>query len=218
MAAMKKPKAITKKRKQEILAVLRETYQGIGTALNFQTPFQLLVATALAAQTTDIQVNKVTRYLFADYPDVQSMEGITAEALIPYIKSLGLYRNKAKNIAALVKMLITEFHGVVPDNREDLMKLPGIGRKTANVVLANAFNIPAMAVDTHVFRVANRLGLVVSDNVLGVEEQLCDLIPKQSWSDAHHWLIWHGRRCCKAQKPQCQACPVGALCPSMFEA
>lgn len=206
---------ITNKRKKEILEILSQHYHGIGTALEYDTPFQLLVATALAAQTTDIQVNKVTRRLFADYPDVQSMAGITAETLIPYIQSLGLYKNKAKNIAAAVQRLLTEYDGVVPADRTALMTLPGIGRKTANVVLANAFNIPAMAVDTHVFRVANRLGLAVSNTVEGVEQQLCQLIPQKDWADAHHWLIWHGRRCCKAQNPDCGHCPVGPLCPSV---
>ena len=208
---------ITKTKKKEILVILEETYQGIGSALVYNSPFQLLIATALAAQTTDLQVNKVTSKLFADYPDVQSMAGITSDELIPYIQSLGLYRNKAKNIAATVERLLVEYAGQVPQTREALMTLPGVGRKTANVVLANAFDIPAMAVDTHVFRVSNRLGLVISDTVKGVEEQLCALIPQKRWSEAHHWLIWHGRRCCKAQKPECSHCPVAALCPSFFK-
>jgi endonuclease-3 len=206
---------ITNNQKREILKILAQHYHGIGTALEFNSPFQLLVATALAAQTTDVQVNKVTRRLFADYPDAESMRGITAEILIPYIQSLGLYKNKAKNIAAAVQRLLIEYGGEVPADREALMTLPGIGRKTANVVLANAFNIPAMAVDTHVFRVANRLGLAASETVEGVEKQLCELIPPEDWADAHHWLIWHGRRCCKAQKPDCGRCPVGPLCPSI---
>lgn len=206
---------ITNNQKREILKILAQHYHGIGTALEFDSPFQLLIATALAAQTTDVQVNKVTRRLFADYPDAESMRGITAEILIPYIQSLGLYKNKARNIAAAVQRLLIEYGGEVPADREALMTLPGIGRKTANVVLANAFHIPAMAVDTHVFRVANRLGLAVSETVEGVEKQLCELIPPEDWADAHHWLIWHGRRCCKAQKPDCGRCPVGPLCPSI---
>lgn len=206
---------ITNNQKREILKILAQHYHGIGTALEFDSPFQLLVATALAAQTTDVQVNKVTRRLFADYPDAESMRGITAEILIPYIQSLGLYKNKARNIAAAVQRLLIEYGGEVPADREALMTLPGIGRKTANVVLANAFHIPAMAVDTHVFRVANRLGLAASETVEGVEKQLCELIPPEDWADAHHWLIWHGRRCCKAQKPDCGRCPVGPLCPSI---
>lgn len=206
---------ITNNQKREILKILAQHYHGIGTALEFDSPFQLLVATTLAAQTTDVQVNKVTRRLFADYPDAESMRGITAEILIPYIQSLGLYKNKARNIAAAVQRLLIEYGGEVPADREALMTLPGIGRKTANVVLANAFHIPAMAVDTHVFRVANRLGLAASETVEGVEKQLCELISPEDWADAHHWLIWHGRRCCKAQKPDCGRCPVGPLCPSI---
>jgi endonuclease-3 len=204
---------ITQKRKKEILAILSRQYHNTGSALEFHSPFQLLVATALAAQTTDVQVNKVTRVLFARYPDAQSMAGITAEILAPYIRSLGLYRNKAKNIAALAEMLLLDFDGRVPNSREALVKLPGIGRKTANVVLSNAFQIPALAVDTHVFRVSHRMGLARGKTPEAVEQELCRLIPEKDWSAAHHWLIWHGRRCCKAQNPDCGRCPVGPLCP-----
>ncbi|MDR1193333.1 MAG: endonuclease III [Peptococcaceae bacterium] len=202
-----------RQRQREILRLLASRYQGIGSALEFQSPYQLLVATALAAQTTDAQVNKVTRRLFADYPNAASMAGVTPETLIPYIQSLGLYRNKAKNIAALAELLLFRFDGQVPKTREELTQLPGIGRKTANVVLANAFNIPALAVDTHVFRVANRLRLAAGKTPDEVEAQLCRLIPRRDWSDAHHWLIWHGRRCCKARQPDCPLCPAAALCP-----
>jgi len=204
---------IAKKRKQEILAVLADVYRDSSSALEFGSPFQLLVATALAAQTTDVQVNKATVGLFKDYPDPQSMAGISPETLIPYIRSLGLYRTKAKNIAALAEMLIRDFSGEVPKTREELMRLPGIGRKTANVVLAFAFQIPALAVDTHIFRVANRMGLASGKTPDAVEEQLCALIPEKDWAEAHHWLIWHGRRCCKAQRPDCGICPVGQICP-----
>lgn len=204
---------ITKKKKAEILAILAEEYKGTRSALVFDSPFQLLVATALAAQTTDLQVNKATQALFDQYPDPGSMAGVTAETLAPYIQSLGLYRTKAKNIAAMAEMLLTSYAGEVPKTREELMKLPGVGRKTANVVLSNAFHIPAIAVDTHVFRVANRMGLASGKTPDEVEKQLCGLIPEKDWSDAHHWLIWHGRRCCKAQRPACDGCPVGALCP-----
>jgi endonuclease-3 len=206
----------TQKHKKEMLAVLSRQYKDTGSALEFNSPFQLLVATALAAQTTDLQVNKVTRVLFARYPDAQSMAGITPEDLVPYIRSLGLYRNKAKNIAGLVEMLLLEFDGQVPNTREELVKLPGIGRKTANVVLSNAFQIPALAVDTHVFRVANRMGLARGKTPEAVEKELCQLIPEKDWSAAHHWLIWHGRRCCKAQRPACEACPAGEFCPRIM--
>jgi endonuclease-3 len=208
--------AIPKKRKLEILAILAEVYKGSVSALAYQTPFQLLVATLLAAQTTDIQVNKATGPLFERYPDPQSMAGVTAETLVPYIQSLGFYRVKAKHVAGLVEMLLGDFDGRVPEDREGLMKLPGVGRKTANVVLANAFHVPAMAVDTHVFRVSNRMGLAAGDTPDKVEEQLCRLVPRKDWSDAHHWLIWHGRRCCKAQRPVCGECPVRQICPKIM--
>ena len=211
---MEKVRKITKKDKLEILRILEEHYQGTGSALKYRTPFQLLVSTALAAQTTDVQVNKVTEKLYADYPDAKSMAALTPEELIPYIQTLGLYRNKAKNVVALSQKLMTDFGGEVPKTREELTTLPGVGRKTANVVLSNAFGIPAMAVDTHVFRVSNRMGLAQATTPEGVEEQITKLIPKEKWGDAHHWLIWHGRRCCKAQNPDCGQCPVMHLCPS----
>jgi len=207
---------ITKKQKAEILSILAEIYKDEGTALVFHSPFQLLVATVLSAQTTDAQVNKATPALFAQYPDPASMAGVTEDELVPYIRSLGFYRMKAKHLAALAKMLVTDFAGETPKTRAELMRLPGVGRKTANVVLSNAFHIPALAVDTHVYRVANRMGLVSGKTPDEVEEQLCRLIPEKDWSDAHHWLIWHGRRCCKAQKPDCPACPVGRMCPRIM--
>ena len=206
----------TIKQKKEILAILADIYQDTGTALEYGSPFQLLAATALAAQTTDIQVNKATRALFARYPDPQSMAGVAPEVLEPYIQSLGFFRTKAKNLAAMAEMLLMDFGGEVPRTREELVKLPGVGRKTANVVLAVAFHIPAIAVDTHVFRVANRMGLAEGKTPDEVEGQLCRLIPKKDWADAHHWLIWHGRRCCKAQRPDCGACPVGQICPRIM--
>ena len=195
------------------LSLLAKTYSGIGPALEYHSPYQLLVATALAAQTTDVQVNKATGPLFAKYPDAESMTGVDPETLIPYIQGVGLYRTKAKHIAAMADMLVSDFGGEVPQTREDLMKLPGVGRKTANVVLAFAFGVPAIAVDTHVFRVANRMGLASGKTPEAVEEQLCALIPKEDWANAHHWLIWHGRRCCRAQRPDCEECPVGQICP-----
>ena len=208
--------AISEKQKLEILAVLADVYKGSVSALDYQSPFQLLIATLLSAQTTDLQVNKATGPLFERYPDPQSMAGITPETLIPYIQSIGFFNIKAKHVAELVEKLLAEYDGKVPETREELMKLPGVGRKTANVVLSNAFHIPAMAVDTHVFRVSNRMGLVSADTPDEVEEQLCRLIPKKDWSDGHHWLIWHGRRCCKAQRPACEECPVGHICPRII--
>jgi len=204
---------LTDNYQKEILKTLSEVYINTGSALEFRSPFQLLVATALAAQSTDKQVNKVTGALFARYPDAISMARASAEDLIPYIQSIGLYRNKAKNLAAMARKLAEDFAGEVPRTRDELMTLPGVGRKTANVVLSNAFSIPAMAVDTHVFRVTRRMGLAEGDTPREVEDGLCALIPEKDWSRAHHWLIWHGRRVCAARSPGCDACPVGGICP-----
>ncbi|KJS21515.1 MAG: endonuclease III [Clostridiaceae bacterium BRH_c20a] len=197
---------------QEILDKLRECYPEVKTALRFQNPFELLIATILSAQSTDKQVNKVTQSLFEKYPDAYGMSMLSAEELEQEIKSIGLYKNKSKNIVTTSKMLVEKYNGIVPCTREELITLPGVGRKTANVVLSNAYNIPAIAVDTHVFRVANRLGLTKSSNPLQTEEQLMAIIPDKDWSDAHHWLIWHGRLVCKARKPECQKCRVNYLC------
>ena len=175
---------------QEILDKLRECYPEVKTALRFQNPFELLIATILSAQSTDKQVNKVTQSLFEKYPDAYGMSMLSAEELEQEIKSIGLYKNKSKNIVTTSKMLVEKYNGIVPCTREELITLPGVGRKTANVVLSNAYNIPAIAVDTHVFRVANRLGLTKSSNPLQTEEQLMAIIPDKDWSDAHHWLIW----------------------------
>lgn len=208
---------ITKKSKEEMLELLSVHYGEVGTALVYETPFQLLVATALAAQTTDLQVNKVTANLFRDYPDPYAMKDLTQEDIIPYIQSVGLYKNKAKHLVSLVGQLLEEYQGEVPRTREALMSLAGVGRKTANVVLAVAFGIPAMAVDTHVFRVSQRMGLAKGKTPDEIEDQLCKLIPQSHWLKAHHWLIWHGRKICKAQKPLCDQCPLNALCPSAFK-
>lgn len=207
---------ITKKTKLDMLMLLSECYGEMGTALVYETPFQLLVATALAAQTTDVQVNKVTARLFRDYPNPFSMKDLTIEEIIPYIQTVGLYKNKAKHLVLMVKKLLEEYQGEVPRTREALMSLSGVGRKTANVVLAVAFGVPAMAVDTHVFRVSQRMGLAKGKTPDEIEAQLCRLIPQADWLKAHHWLIWHGRKICKAQKPLCDQCPLNALCPSAF--
>ena len=201
-----------KKRTKEILQILKETYPDAKCELNHETPFQLLVATILSAQTTDKKVNQVTEKLFKDYPDLKSFLKINNEELEDKIKEIGLYRNKAKNIILMCNQLNEKFNGEVPSNMEDLMSLAGVGRKTANVVLSNAFNVPSIAVDTHVFRVANRLGLASSDNVLEVEKQLQKELPKNEWSLTHHLLIFHGRRCCIARKPKCSECPLEKIC------
>lgn len=202
-------------KKEKILEKLEEIYQGRESALNFNNPFEMLIATILSAQSTDNQVNKVTDRLFAKYPTPKKIAFLSKEDLAEEIKGCGLYKTKAANILSTVKLLLAEYDGQVPKSREELMKLPGVGRKTANVVLANAFGEPALGVDTHVFRVANRLGLAEGKTPLQVEEQLMLVIPRHKWKEAHHWLIWHGRLVCKARKPQCDICPVGDLCPSM---
>lgn len=199
---------------RQVLTALKEIYKNIGTALRFHNPFELLVATILSAQSTDKQVNKVTQNLFAKYPDAKSIAALTPEQLAEEIKSIGLYKNKSKNIVAASKMLVEQYGGQVPDTLEQLIELPGVGRKTANVVLSNAFGIPALAVDTHVFRVANRLKLTDSNDVLTSEKQLTELIPQEDWADAHHWLIWHGRLFCKARKPDCHKCQLHTICLS----
>lgn len=198
---------------EKILEQLQEIYKNIGTALRFHNPYELLVATILSAQSTDKQVNKVTAGLFEKYPDAYAIANLTPEELAEEIKSIGLYKNKSKNIVAASKMLVEKYQGEVPANLEQLVELPGVGRKTANVVLSNAFDIPALAVDTHVFRVANRLGLTDSQDVLTSEKQLMEIIPRENWSDAHHWLIWHGRLYCKARQPKCPQCKLSGICP-----
>jgi endonuclease-3 len=198
--------------KEKILALLKACYPEVKSGLRFSNPFELLVATILSAQSTDKQVNKVTQNLFKKYSDAESISRLSPEELAEEIKSIGLYKNKSKNIIATCKMLTESYGGRVPSTLEELMSLPGVGRKTANVVLSNAFNIPAIAVDTHVLRVANRLGLAESDDPLKTEEQLMTVIPREDWSDAHHWLIWHGRLVCKARNPQCEKCRLKDLC------
>ena len=202
------------KRQQRILRTLAQTYHGAQTALTYDSVFQLLVAVMLAAQSNDNQVNRITDDLFRVFPDAAAFAALTPEQLEPHIASCGLYRNKAKNIVAASRILVEQYGGEVPADRELLTRLPGVGRKTANVVLAVGFGIPALAVDTHVFRVANRLGLAQAKTPEQTEEQLCALIPREQWADAHHWLIWHGRKICDARRPQCGVCPCRADCPA----
>ena len=201
-----------KKRAKEILDILKETYPDAKCELNYKTPFQLLVVTILSAQTTDKKVNEVTESLFRDYGDLDSFLTLTNEDLEKRIKQIGLYRNKAKNLVLMARQLKENFNGEVPNTMEGITSLAGAGRKTANVVLSNAFNIPSIAVDTHVFRVSNRLGLANSENVLEVEKQLQKELPKKEWSLTHHLLIFHGRRCCSSQRPKCFECPLNHIC------
>ncbi|MBW3661132.1 MAG: endonuclease III [Gemmatimonadetes bacterium] len=195
-----------------MLRELEKAYPEAATALEYETPFQLLVATILSAQCTDARVNTVTPDLFADHPDPPSFREMSQEELEAYIRTCGLYRNKAKNILATARMLGAEFGDEVPDSREALMRLPGVGRKTANVVLAHVHSADAIAVDTHVFRVSRRLGLARGDTPRRVEEELMQALPRETWARTHHRLIFHGRRICKAVKPRCEACPVSAWC------
>lgn len=194
-----------------ILAELKQLYPDAKPELNFSNPYETLVATILSAQCTDKQVNKVTPAVFARYPDVASMAAASVEDLYPMVKSCG-FKSKAGHIIDACRMIVAQYGGEVPSTLEELVKLPGVGRKTANVVLAFAFNIPALPVDTHVFRVSNRLGLVDASTVEETERQLMQVIPKKDWQEAHHWLIFHGRRVCKAQRPMCEVCTLHDLC------
>lgn len=182
--------------------------------LEHSNPFTLVVAVALSAQATDAGVNKATRALFAIADTPEKMVALGEDKVRDYIKTIGLYRNKAKNVIALSKMLIDDFGSVVPEGREDLIKLPGVGRKTANVVQSMAFGIPTMAVDTHVFRIGNRLGLAPGKTPDDVEDILMKRIPEEYLFHAHHWLILHGRYCCKARKPECEKCVIADICKS----
>lgn len=202
-----------KQQREAILALLEETYKGMETALNYTTPFELLVAVIMSAQCTDERVNKITARIFPKYNAPAKMGALTQEQLEEEIRDCGLFRSKAKNLLATCKMLVEEYNSVIPDTIEELMKLPGAGKKTANVVASIVYNVPAIAVDTHVFRVSHRLGLAKGDDPLAVEKELQKAIPKAKWSAAHHWLIWHGRKVCKARKPLCSECVLVELCP-----
>jgi endonuclease-3 len=201
-----------KARTKKIVEFLKEAYPDAKCELNFETPLQLLIATILSAQTTDKKVNEVTKDLFKEYPDLDAFLTITNEELENRIKQIGLYRNKSKNLILMFRQLKEKFNGEVPKTMDEIMSLAGAGRKTANVVLSNAFNVPSIAVDTHVFRVSNRLGLANSENVLEVEMQLQRELPKKEWTLMHHLLIFHGRRCCIARNPKCGQCPLNHLC------
>lgn len=195
-----------------ILKELEKNYGDMGCALDYGTPFELLVATMLSAQTTDITVNKATEVLYKVYNKPEDFAGLSQEELEGYIKTCGFYKTKAKNIINTSRKIINQYNGKVPDTLEELTTLPGVGRKTANVVLSNAFGKDAIAVDTHVFRVSNRLGLADAKDVEKTEEDLMKNIPQKYWSRAHHWLIWHGRKVCIARKPKCDICPVKEYC------
>ena len=197
-----------------LLAKLRDAYPDARCALEHRDPFQLVVATVLSAQCTDQRVNLTTPALFRRFPDPASLAGADPAELEALIRPTGFFRTKARNLQGLALALVTRHGGQVPAERELLARLPGVGPKTANVVLANAFGIPALAVDTHIFRVARRLGLATGTTPDRVEAELCALFSRDCWIDLHHQLIFHGRRVCHARKPDCAACPLGALCPT----
>ena len=194
------------------LDILAETYPDAKCALDHVNVFQLLVAVVLSAQTTDKSVNKVTPELFERYPDAASLAEADRSSVEEIIRTIGMYRTKSANIIKLSKELTERFNGEVPGNYEDLISLPGVGRKTANVVLSVGFGVQRIAVDTHVFRVSNRIGLVSEDDVLKTELALMENIPEDRWSETHHSLIFHGRNICDARKPKCVECPISQLC------
>lgn len=204
---------LTKKNIEQVLGTMGEMFPNAHCELNHTNPFELVIAVSLSAQCTDALVNKVTKTLFQKYKKPEDYLAVTLEELQNDIRSIGLFRNKAKHIRNLCELLIEQYSGEVPRNREELMKLPGVGRKTANVVMSVAFGMPAIAVDTHVERVSKRLGICKwKDSVLEVEKTLMKKVPEKEWGQTHHRLIFFGRYHCKAQKPQCDVCPLLELC------
>ncbi|RUO78814.1 endonuclease III [Idiomarina tyrosinivorans] len=196
----------------EILSRLRDNNPKPTTELEYDTPFQLLIAVILSAQATDVGVNKATRKLFPVAPDAYSMAALGVDGLKQYIKTIGLFNAKAENVIKTCQRLVAEYDGEVPENREVLESLPGVGRKTANVVLNTAFGWPTIAVDTHIFRVSNRTKLAPGKNVNQVEQKLLKVVPAEFKVDVHHWLILHGRYTCIARKPRCGSCIIEDLC------
>jgi endonuclease-3 len=203
-----------RQRAEQVLAELDHGYPNAATELDFGTPFELLVATILSAQATDVSVNAATPALFARYPDAVALAQATPDHVEPFIKTIGLFRNKAKNIIAAAKRIVDLHDGDVPEDYDDLLALPGVGRKTANVVASNAFGRPAIAVDTHVGRLARRLKFSRHEDPNKVEKDLESLFPQERWTFLHHALILHGRRVCHARTPSCEACSLSPLCPS----
>lgn len=204
--------AFTKKEITQMLDALRDRYPEAGCALVHQNTYQLLISVVLSAQTTDKSVNKVTRELFAKYPSPADLAEADQQDVIDIIKTIGMYKTKSRNIIALAGELVEKHGGQVPEDYDELVKLPGVGRKTANVVLAVGFGHQRIAVDTHVFRLANRIGLVKEKDVLKTELGLMKVLPEDRWTEAHHSLIFHGRNCCTARNPKCGECPINGLC------
>lgn len=210
---------LRKQRYETILAYFSEKMPKVTTELEFGSVFQLLVATVLSAQCTDKRINQVTPELFSHYPDAASMSGAEVEDILELIRSVSYPNSKAKHLSEMSKMIVSDFGGEVPDTMEDLQKLPGVGRKTANVIQAVAFGRSAIAVDTHVFRVSHRLGLVSSkaSTPAKVEEELKKYIPEDQRADAHYWLLLHGRYICQSWKPKCEQCPFDGFCPKHLD-
>ena len=205
-------KKLTKREMAKVLEKLLGMYPDAGPELDFKTPFELLIATILSAQCTDVRVNKVTSEIFAELKAPEDYIALGQIELEKRIRTCGLSNSKSTNIIRTCEILINEYSGTVPETTEQLITLPGVGRKTANVVASNAFGVPAIAVDTHVFRVSNRIGLAYSKTVEKTEEDLMKNIPRNMWTKAHHLLIFHGRRICKARKPECGICPINTEC------
>jgi endonuclease-3 len=203
---------MNKQKRIEIFTRLRDENPNPTTELNYSTPFELLIAVILSAQATDLGVNKATDKLYPVANTPEAIYALGVDGLKEYIKTIGLFNSKAENVIKTCKILMERHNSQVPDNREALEALPGVGRKTANVVLNTAFRQPAMAVDTHIFRVSNRTGIAPGKNVVEVEKRLMRLVPKEFLMDAHHWLILHGRYTCTARKPKCGACLIEDLC------
>jgi len=199
-------------KRREIFARLKQANPHPTTELEYTTPFELLIAVILSAQATDVSVNKATRKLYPLASTPAQIYALGVEGLMPFIQTIGLYRTKAKNVIETCRILLAQHSGQVPREREALEALPGVGRKTANVVLNTAFGQPAIAVDTHIFRVANRTGIAPGKNVEEVERKLMQLMPKEYVMDAHHWLILHGRYTCIARTPKCWNCVIADLC------
>lgn len=199
-------------KRYEIMKRLAAIRPNPKSELEYSNPFELLVAVVLSAQATDKSVNLATRKLYPIANTPEAIVRLGVEGLTPYIKTIGLYRNKAEHVVALSQKLLDEFGGIVPDDRQSLESLPGVGRKTANVVLNVAFGHPTIAVDTHIFRVSNRTGFAPGKTPEEVEKKLLKFVPTEFKKDSHHWLLLHGRYCCKATKPECAACPILDLC------
>jgi endonuclease-3 len=197
---------------REMFTRLRQANPHPTTELEYTTPFELLIAVILSAHTTDVSVNKATRKLYPRANTPAAIYALGVEGLMPYIRTIGLYRNKSKNVIETCRLLLERHQGAVPRTREELEALPGVGRKTANVILNTAFGEPTMAVDTHIFRVCNRTNLAPGKNVVEVERQLLKVVPKEFLLDAHHWLLLHGRYTCTARNPQCWNCMIADLC------